>query len=82
MFAKLCAVDLHPAHFAGGRIAQTSVAEVSAIVVGDDRGEVPAYHLLAHSAEAEYLCDRRTDAVAEFDGRPAGWSSLRGLTRH
>ncbi len=79
MFAKLCAVDLRPAKFAVGRIAQTMLAEVSAIVVRDDRGGVPAYHLLADSAAAEYLWDCLLDAMTEFDGRPAGWSAVRDL---
>ncbi len=79
LFAKLCAVDLRPAKFALGRIAQTVLAEVSAIVVRDDRGAVPAYHLLANSAAAEYLWDCLTDAMAEFDGRPIGLSAVRDL---
>ncbi len=79
MFAKLCAVDLRPARFALGRIAQTMLAEASAIVVRDDLASVPAYHLLANSAAAEYLWDCLTDAMAEFDGRPVGWSAVRDL---
>ncbi len=79
MFAKLCAVDLRPAKFALGRIAQTMLAEASAIVVRDDRGGGPAYHLLANSAAAEYLWDCLTDAMAEFDGRPVGWAVVRHL---
>lgn len=79
MFAKLCAVDLRPAKFAVRRIAQTMLAEVSAIVVRDDRGEVPAYHLLANSAAAEYLWDCLIDAMAEFDGRLVGWTVARDL---
>ncbi len=81
MFAKLCAVDLRPEHFPQDRIAQTSVAQISAIVLRDDRDSVPAYHLLANSAAAEYLWDRLIDAMAEFDGRPVGWSALRELGR-
>jgi len=80
MFAKLCAVDLRPARFAVGRIAQTVVAELSAIVIRDDRGDVPAYHLLANSAAAEYLWASLIDAMAEFDGRPVGWAMVRDLT--
>ncbi len=79
LFAKLCAVDLRTDKFARGRIAQTSLAEVSAIVVRDDRGAVPAYHLLADSAAAEYLWDCLIDARADFDGRPVGWSAVRDL---
>lgn len=77
-FAKLCEVDLRPARFPPGRIAQTVVAGLSAIVVRNDVG-VPAYHLLATSASAEYLWDCLTDAMAEFDGRPIGLSAVREL---
>ncbi len=78
-FAKLCEVDLRPARFATGRIAQTMVAGLSAIVVRDDMGGVPAYHLLASSASAEYLWDCLIDAMAEFDGRPVGSAAVRDL---
>ncbi len=81
MFAKLCAVDLRPEHFAKGRIAQTSVAQISAIVLRDDLAGVPAYHLLANSAAAEYLWDRLIEAMAEFDGRPVGWTAVREMGR-
>ncbi len=79
MFAKLCGVDLRPAKFAPNRIAQTLVAGLAAIVVRDDHGGVPAYHLLADSASAEYLWDCLVDAMAEFDGRAVGWSAVREL---
>ncbi len=81
MFAKLCAVDLRPESFPQCRIAQTSVAQISAIVLSDDRDSVPAYHLLANSAAAEYLWDRLIEAMPEFDGRPVGWTAVRGLGR-
>ncbi len=79
LFAKLCAVDLRPAKFALGRIAQTFLADLVAIVIRDDQGAVPAYHLLANSAAAEYLWDCLVDTMAEFDGRPAGWTAARDL---
>ena len=78
-FAKLCEVDLRAARFAPGRIAQTTVAGLSAIVVRDDVGGVPAYHLLASNASAEYLWDCLTDAMAEFDGRPIGSAAVHDL---
>ncbi len=79
MFAKLCGVDLRPAKFPDLSIAQTSVARISAIVVRDDRGGTPAYHLLADSASAEYLWDCLLDALAEFEGRPVGLTAVRAL---
>ena len=39
MFAKICGVDLRPQHFAVGRIAQTSVAKMSGIIIRADLGE-------------------------------------------
>lgn len=54
---------------------------ISAVVLRDDRDSVPAYHLLANSAAAEYLWDRLIDAMAEFDGRPVGWTAVRELAR-
>ena len=72
MFAKICGVDLRPHHFADGRIAQTSLAKMSAIVIRADLGRTPAFHLLADSASAEYLWGCLLDAMAEFDGAPVG----------
>jgi len=79
MFAKLCGVDLRPGKFADGRIAQTSLARMNAVVIRDDRGGVLAYHLLGDSASAEYLWDCLTDAMAEFAGAPVGLAAVRGL---
>jgi len=79
MFAKICGVDLRTHRFAVGAIAQTSVAKMSAIVIRADLGGVPAFHLLADSASAEYLWTCVLDAMAEFDGAPVGWSALRKL---
>lgn len=81
MFAKLCAVDLRPGKFDDLAIAQTSVARLSAIVIRDDRGATPAYHLLADSASAPYLWDVLLDAMAEFDGRLMGLTAARTLGR-
>ena len=79
MFAKICGVDLRTHRFAVGAIAQTSVAKMSAIVIRADLGGVPAFHLLADSASAEYLWTCVLDAMAEFDGGAVGWSALRQL---
>lgn len=76
MFAKICGVDLRPKAFANLAIAQTSVARLSAIVIRDDRENMPSYHLLADSAAAIYLWESLEDAMAEFSGSIAGYSSL------
>ena len=79
MFAKLCGVDLRPGKFADGRIAQTSLARMNAVVIRGDRGGTLAYHLLGDSASAAYLWDCLIDAMTEFDGAPVGLAALRGL---
>ncbi len=79
MFAKICAVDLRAEAFPLGRVAQTSIARLNGVILRDERGGAPVYHLLADSAAAEYLWDCLLDAMAEFDGAPVGLSALRGL---
>ncbi len=79
MFAKICAVDLRPAHFAVGRIAQTSLAKMSGIIIRADLGRTPAYYVLADSASAEYLWGCLMDAMEEFSGAPVGLLALRQL---
>ena len=79
MFAKICGVDLRPGKFENGRIAQTSIARMNAVVIRDDRGDVLAYNLLGDSASAEYLWDCLLDAMAEFDGAPVGLEAVKGL---
>ena len=79
MFAKICGVDLRPRQFDQGWIAQTSVARLTGTVIRDDRGGVPAFHLLADSASAAYLWDCLLDAMAEFAGTPIGLTAVRGL---
>jgi len=79
MFAKICGVDLRPAKFAPGRLAQTSVAKLSAIVIRCPAGAVPCFYLLADSASAEYLWEGVNDAMTELGGRPIGLTAVRGL---
>ena len=77
--AKLCAVDLQPAKFPDGAVAQTVAARVGVILVRDDIGDLLAFHLLVDSASAAYLWDCLLDAMAEFGGRPVGLSALKSL---
>jgi sarcosine oxidase, subunit gamma len=79
MFAKICGVDLRPHKFENRRIAQTSAAKMGAVIVRDDMGGLPAYHVLADMASSEYLWACLLDAMAEFDGKPVGLTALRRL---
>ena len=65
--AKLCAVDLRPARFADGEVAQTSVARTSCVVIrDDDGGRTSAFHLLGDITLAEHVAEALLDAAAEF----------------
>ncbi len=79
MFAKICGVDLRPAHCPVGTIAQTSIAKMSGIIIRADLGQTIAYHLLADIASADYLWTCVEDAIAEYDGRVVGLAALRAL---
>lgn len=79
MFAKICGVDLRPAHCPIGTIAQTSVAKMSAIIIRADLGSTIAYHVCADIASADYLWTCLEDAMAEYDGRIVGLAALRAL---
>lgn len=74
--SKLCAVDLRPAMFDMGRIAQTTLARSNAIVIRADIGNSLAYYVLGDCASAEYVWDSLRDAMQEFDGQPAGIDAL------
>lgn len=81
MFAKLCAVDLRPDQFPDLAIAQTSVARSNTVVIRDDLGAIPAFHLLGDSASAGYMWECLLDAMREFNGAPIGLDALLALGR-
>ena len=75
--AKLCGVDLRPAHFRAGAIAQTSVARLNAVVCRPPRDtNGRSFHVLADSASATWFWDTLLDAMAEFGGAPLGIDDL------
>lgn len=78
---KLCGVDLRPDRFSDLSVAQTSIARLSAILIRQDLGDTPCFHLLADSASALYFWDVLTDAMKEFHGAPAGLRALAALAR-
>ena len=79
MFAKICGVDLRPKSFANHMIAQTSVARSNAIIIRDDLGAVPAFHMLGDSASAGYMWMCLLDAMEEFGGKPVGLQAVLAL---
>ena len=79
MFAKLSAIDLRPRKFADHRVAQTSIARATGIVIRNDSAAVLTYELLVDWAMADYYVPVLLDAMAEFDGRLVGHAALVGL---
>jgi sarcosine oxidase subunit gamma len=76
IFAKICGVDMRAKSFPNHQIAQTSVARSTAIIVRDDLGSTPAFHLLGDSASASFMWGALLDAMAEFGGKPIGLDAL------
>jgi sarcosine oxidase subunit gamma len=81
MFAKICGVDLRAKSFENRAIAQTSVARSNAIIIRDDLGAVPAFHMLGDSASAGYMWMCLLDAMVEFDGGPVGLEAVLALRK-
>ena len=78
MLAKLCGVDFRPDRFTPLQVAQTQAVRLSVIVVRDDT-DLPAWHLLADSASADYVWTCLVDAMQEFGGKQAGFDALLAL---
>ena len=77
--AKLCGVDLRPARFPAGSVAQTSVARLNAVVCrppSDDGDTARRFDLYGDSASAIWFWDVLLDAMAEFGGGPLGLDEL------
>ena len=77
----ICGDDLRPKAFQNHQIAQTSVARLNAMIIRDDLGDVPAFHLLGDSAAAScgWMC--LLDATTEFAGTPVGLDAIVDMVR-
>ena len=79
--SKVCAIDFRSHRFADGRVAQTSLARISAIIVRSDLGKTPSFFILASSAATEFLWDCTIDAMQEFEGCVVGVDAIRMLSK-
>jgi len=79
MLASLCRIDLRPRALANLVIAQTPIMRNEIIVIRDDRGKTPAYHLLGDSTSALSLWDGVLDAMSAWQGQPIGLRALQAL---
>ena len=78
MLAKLCGIDFRVDRFAPLQVAQTQAVRLSVIIIRDDTA-LPAWHLLADSASADYVWTCLVDAMQEFGGKQAGQDALAKL---
>ncbi|GAA3600042.1 sarcosine oxidase [Gibbsiella greigii] len=69
VLAKLCGVNLSPAAFAPGCVAQTSVARSNAIVINAGLSGETRFWLLMDSTTACYFWGALQDAMVEFAGQ-------------
>ncbi len=76
MLAKLCGVDLREKVFAEGRVAQTSVARLSAIVIRPPAAKTDLFYLLADAASSDYLWMCLVDAMQEWKGKAVGVDAI------
>jgi sarcosine oxidase, subunit gamma len=77
MLAKLCGIDFRVDRFAPLQVAQTQAVRLSVIIIRDESA-LPAWHLLADSASADYVWTCLVDAMQEFRGKQAGPGALVG----
>ncbi|WP_299195520.1 sarcosine oxidase subunit gamma family protein [uncultured Amphritea sp.] len=76
IMAKVCAVDLREESFAPGDLVMTSLARVGGIICHHQMAGKTVYSIFSDSASAGYLWEALLDAMAEFDGAPAGQNLL------
>jgi sarcosine oxidase, subunit gamma len=76
IMAKVCAVDLRADSFASGDLVMTSLARVGGIICHHPMAGKTVYSIFSDSASAAYLWDALLDAMAEFEGAPAGQNFL------
>lgn len=67
-FSRLAQVDLRPARFSDGAIAQTQIARVSAVVARADEGDRIVYHLVADAALADHVASCLLTILAQEGG--------------
>lgn len=79
MFSKICAIDLRTHKFAQGQVAQTSIAKINGIIVRQDLGTTPCFHIFSDIASTEFLWDCLLDAMEEHQGVAIGVAAIRSL---
>jgi heterotetrameric sarcosine oxidase gamma subunit len=78
VMTKLCALPFSPGDFPNLCVAQSSFADIRAIIIRHDRIASPAFELFADCSYAEYLWEATLDAGKEYGMRCVGWEATEG----
>jgi len=76
MMAKVCGVDLRPAAFPLGSLAQTSIARMNAVVIHHTLFKQEVFSIFCDVAAADYLWGALEDALDEFGATVGGLVDL------
>lgn len=66
LLSKICGLDFHDRVFPTRQVKQTSAAKIKALIVRDDEGGIPAYHLHVTRPMGQYFWETVWDAGQEF----------------
>jgi heterotetrameric sarcosine oxidase gamma subunit len=64
--SKICGLDFHDRAFPSRQVKQTSAAKIKTLIVRDDEGEIPSYHLHVARPLGPYFWETVWDAGQEF----------------
>lgn len=67
VMAKLCGVDLRPAAFPTGAVAQTSAARINVILINGSDDTLSRFYILLDRASLDYFKGAVQDAMLEFE---------------
>jgi heterotetrameric sarcosine oxidase gamma subunit len=75
LLRKLCQLPLTEVAFPAGRVIQSTLAGVHAIILRDNRDDRQVFALYVARPDAAYLWEALLDAGGEFGTIPCGWAA-------
>jgi len=82
MFAHGCDIDLRPGSFGNRQLRQTTLFRTAVLIVRDDLGEVPGYHILGCCSYAHHIAGMVLDLQQAAGGQVMGLADLRRAARY
>jgi heterotetrameric sarcosine oxidase gamma subunit len=76
VMSKLCAIPFSSEESPNRYVAQSSFAQIRAMIIRHDRGVLPSFEIFADCSYSEYLWDTVLDAGKEFGMQPVGWEAM------